>query len=266
MSLKNTNLVLVAANLPDHFQGTPQQYFAAILARMKIMSPAGTTFFVISDAEPTSNQGPWLKEGKKWYVFDEATKRYVPLDISDSDEHIVQTGSATPTTSLPPIWLRTTTTGKPIAWYFWDGTAWTPDMGIVQSGTTAQRPTNPVALQQFYDESIGCLIWYERDAWRTVAGSPGEVKHVVQSTLTEALRFNPGWEVLGAEQQSYRGRVIWQATKDSGDDPETTLTVDSGVAQRAAHEVFGETDGIKMDSTSDVPYPPSLALWTLVKT
>ena len=264
-NLQKTNLVLVAANLPEQFQGNPQQFFAAIISRVKIMSPVGTVFIVIGDTEPTSNQGPWLKDGNKWYVFDDATKRYIPLDISDSETKVIQAGVNTPTDSDPVIWRRTDAQGNTVGLYFWNGTEWKPDEGIIQSGTTAQRPASPLPLQRFYDSTIGCEIWYERSAWRTVAGSPGDVKHVAYEKLTDALAANPGWELMGSEQQAWRGRYISQATMDPGASPETVLSVNPGVAQRAAHEVFGETDGVRLDSISDVPYPPTLALWTLVK-
>lgn len=264
-NLQKTNLVLVAANLPEEFQGSPQQLFAAIIARIKIMSPAGTNFIVIGDSEPTSNQGPWLKGGTEWYVWDEATKRYIPQDLSASETLWIQTGTTTPSTSTPPVWRRTNGAGDTIDFYFWNGTLWAPGSGIVQSGPTTSRPASPLALQRFYDETIATEIWYERSAWRTVTGCPGDVKSVAYERLTDALAANPGWEVLGAEQQAWRGRLISQATADPGGSPETVLSVNPGVAQRVAHEVFGETDGIKLDSSSDVPYPPTLALWTLVK-
>jgi hypothetical protein len=89
---------------------------------------------------------------------------------------------------------------------------------------------------------------------------------VAFETLSEALQYNPGWAVLGDGNQSWRGRWISQATKDPGASPETVLTVDAGIAQRAAHEIYGETDVVKMDATSSVPYPPTIALWWIYKT
>jgi hypothetical protein len=267
--LQSTNLVVQAANLPTQFEGTPQEFFAAMLARMRIMSPSGTNFFVIGDQEPTSNVGPWLKGGTQWYVFDETpgVQRYMPLDIGDSETKVLQIGKTTPTSNNPPIWLRTNDQDKAMSWYFWNGTAWEVDQCIIQSGPTSARPDPVTAkpLQRFYDEDIGCEIWFERGQWRTVAGSPGDVKYVMQLTLAEARRFNPGWEALGAEAEEMRGRLLSMATKDPGTSPVDILTVSAGVAQRAAHEVFGETDGVKMDSSSSVPYPPTLALWCLVK-
>ena len=95
---------------------------------------------------------------------------------------------------------------------------------------------------------------------------PGDVKAVAFPTLTEAITRNPGWEVLGASNQSIRGRTVMQAAKDSGTSPVTTLSVNTDVAVRAAFETFGETDGVSIDVLSPVPYPPSIALWHLVKT
>jgi hypothetical protein len=134
-------------------------------------------------------------------------------------------------------------------------------MNIVQSGPTANRPSSPFNLQQYYDSDISVLLWWERGAWRTVSGSPGDVKIVQTNLLSTALTNNPGWSVLGSAQQSWRGRWISQATKDS----EQSLTVGAGIAQRNSREIFGETDGVKIDGASPVPYPPTIALWHLVK-
>lgn len=266
MSLQQTPFVIQAANLPERFTGNLQQFYSAMVARMRIMSPAGIVGIVVGDTEPNSNQGIWLKNGSKLYSWDETTKRYAPIDISDSWTQLYTVSDTVPASSTPPVWLRTVG-GRYMGWYFWDGTAWAPDMNIVQSGSTANRPASPQNLQQYYDSDIGCLIWWERGAWRTVSGSPGDIKHVLSEVLTEALRLNPGWDVVGASQQAWRGRWISQATKDPGVAPETALTVNAGIAQRAAHEIYGETDAVAVnpDPPSPVPYPPTIALWTLVK-
>jgi hypothetical protein len=271
MSLQKTNLVIESAPIPQTFSGKPDELRKSIVERLLIKSPGGTAFITISDNEPNSNVGPWLKEGNKFYVYDEVTKRYVPLNVDDSVDDELQISESTPTTSTPPVWLRTIG-GQPVTWYFWNGTVWTPGMNIVQSGPTANRPTSPFNLQQYYDSTISCLIWWERGAWRTVAGVPGDVKIVQTELLSQALTQNPGWKVLGAAQQSWRGRYISQATADS----EQTLTVPLGVASRNARETFGETDGVSLDGhlhggaglgadASPVPYPPTIALWHLVK-
>lgn len=273
MALKPTNLLIQLGPIPPTFKGTPQDFAVAMVERMKIVSPSAITFIFTGDTEPTSNVGPWLKNGNSWWVFDTDTKRYVPQDLSDAETQWFHLGSTSPTESEPALWMRTSkdpteadpSIGTPIGWYQWNGTAWVPYLSIVTSGPTANRPANPVALQQYYDTDLEVLIWYERNQWRTVSGLPGDVKAVAFETLTEALLYNPGWEVFGASNQSIRGRWISQATKDSGTSPETELTVGAGVAERAAFETYGETDGVQINSSSDVPYPPTIALWHLIK-
>lgn len=273
MSLQDTNLILQVGKLPLSFRGTPQDFLDEFVARTKIVSPTGTNFIFIGDVEPTSNVGPWLKNGTQWFVFDNETKRYIPLDISQSETHWFWVGPTTPPSSTPAVWLKTFAggtsdaplPGQPIGWYQFNGTAWVPVGVVTLSGPTASRPSAPFDLQQFYDTDIACLIWFERGAWRTVAGTPGDVKATIISTLTEALRFNPGWELLGASNAQVRGRIIMEACKDPGASPETSLTPPAGVASRASGETFGETDQVKIDNTSTVPYPPQYSLWHLVK-
>jgi hypothetical protein len=268
--MKDTNLILSVAPLPPTFSGTPQQMFAALVRRSKIVSPSGINFIYIGDTEPTSNVGPWLR-GTKWYVFDDSIKRYVPLDITDSEKTWYHIGATAPTSDEPPLWLRTTkdateadpSRGDAVGWYFWDGSAWEPYLSIVLSGPTVNRPVSPVTFTQYYDTDIACLIWFERAQWRTVSGVPGDVKAVMFETLVDALEHNPGWQVVGESNQALRGRIIMQATKDSGG--ANPITVGSGLAQREAFETFGETDGVKIDASSTVPYPPQLAFWHLVK-
>lgn len=273
MGLQNTNLLIQVSQLPPTFTGSPNDMFTEMVRRMRIVSPTGTNFIFIGDTEPTSNVGPWLKDGTKWYVFDPDIKRYVPLDISDSETKWFWTQNTTPPNSTPPVWLKTSkdasdvdpSVGNPISWHVFNGSQWVPYMGVVLSGPTASRINDPQDFQQFYDTDISVLIWWERGAWRTVDGCPGDCKFVTFPTLTEALTQNPGWEVFGASNQAFRGRIPMMAAKDSGANPETVLSVNSGIAQRAAFETFGETDGVKIDNTSTVPYPPQIALWLLVK-
>ena len=101
--------------------------------------------------------------------------------------------------------------------------------------------------------------------WRTVSGVPGDVKAVYFEALLDALAHNPGWEVVGAANQAMRARWLSMASKDSGTSPVTVLPVSPGIAPRAAFETYGETEGVKIDASSLVPYPPTMALWHLVK-
>lgn len=274
MSLQATNLLIQMAPLPVTFKGTPNDMFAAAVRRMKILSPGGANFIFIGDVEPTSNVGPWLKGGTKWYVWDEATKRYVPQDISDSFTIPFWIGNSQPASHTPEVWLKTTkdasdvdlSHGDPIGWFMWDSvtSSWVGVSPIVTSGPTASRPTSPEDLQQFYDTDIGTLIWFERAAWRTVSGVKGDVKHVVTEKLADALAQNPGWAFLGDTNQLWRGRTIVGATTDPGTNPVSVFPTSPGVNPETALTVSGETTTL-VTGPSSVTSTPKLALWTLYK-
>lgn len=274
MALSNTNLLIQMAQLPPTFRGTPQDLADTMVKRMRIVSPSGTNFIFVGDQEPSSNVGPWLRNGTQWWVFDEATKRYVPLDISESETTWFHIGATTPTTSDPPVWIRTEFTpttvspspGRAFGWYVFDGSVWRPFGDIVNSGTTAQRPTNPLDLEMYYDTTISVLIWFERGSWRTISGVPGDIKFVGHTTLDDALLQNPGWSLLGSNNANLRGRYISGATKDQpGSGGTTDLTTAANVPHRAVGEIYGETQGLTGAVPLTIVYPPTVSYYALVK-
>lgn len=252
MALFKTNLVLVASQLPPDFIGDPQEFFEALVERMEIQSPVGTNFFVVGDAEPSSNQGPWLKNGDRWYVFDVNQGKYVPINIDDS-LHLMVIGPDNPGTPEdldPKLWLRTSGT-RAVGWYGWDGVIWRSFNSLPASGATASRPTVPVDLEQYFDTDINVLIHWERGAWRTVSGSPGDIKFVAQSKLTDALTANPGWIYLAQDDQSVRGFVVGLASQDPGATPESSFPTDSGITPRASGDKTGEETHV--NANTEIP-------------
>lgn len=240
--LFKTNLILIGTPLPADFEGTPQEMFEAFVERLEIQSPVGTNFFVVGDIEPSSDQGPWLKGGTQWWVFSPTRGEYVPLDISASTARLFTVGPeepAAPGEDEATIWLRTSV-GRVIGWYFWTGAEWRPGGNVSARGTTEFRPQFPVDYEQFFDTSINTLIQWERGAWRTVSGVPGDVKFVVTPTLVEALTNNPGWIYLGNIDQNFIGRVIGIAAKDQGATPASSFSTASGITAQAAGDILGE--------------------------
>lgn len=90
-------------------------------------------------------------------------------------------------------WFKTDSSGNPIGWYSWNGTAWTPSPVEIESGTTSQRPVSPNTGRQYWDTDIEVQIVWNGTTWTTVSGSPGDVKEVKATDLTAALLKNPGW-------------------------------------------------------------------------
>lgn len=275
MSLKDTSLIIQAAPLPVTFEGTPNDFLAAMVQRMRVVSPNGANFIFIGDVAPTTNVGPWLKGGTQWYVWSTSSNSYVPLDVSASITIPYWIGNAVPTGNTPPLWLQTTNNstdqnpngfGTPLSWYFWNGTGWQTFDSVPQSGPTASRPGAPLNYQRYFDTDINVLLHWERAAWRTIAGSPGDLKYVTANTAADALTQNPGWSIFAANVTNDRGRVLSQATQDAGASPAYSLTPPSGVPSRAVGDTWGEgVPHLAIDNASAVTSTPAIAFWLLVK-
>lgn len=123
-------------------------------------------------------------------------------------------------------WFKTDESGNPIGWYGWNGSAWVPIPVILPSGTTAERPVSPDDGTQFFDTTINVALIYYDGQWRTVSGSPGDVKFVTETDLFTALEKNPGW----SQYAEGIGRVLAGASdgtnagEEAGND-EITLTI-----------------------------------------
>lgn len=112
-----------ASPLPQNFDEDPQGFLDAIVARLAIESPTTISFIVAGPTAPTSNQGPWIKNGKTWYVWDDITGSYVPEVIeSQSLGYIFQNGE--PDHNFYTFWGKLDGSGKAQSiQYFSDG-AW----------------------------------------------------------------------------------------------------------------------------------------------
>jgi len=90
-------------------------------------------------------------------------------------------------------WFQTDSSGNPIGWFAWNGSAWAPIPQALPFGPTASRPVSPSTGTEYFDTDINTALVYERSQWRTLAGTPGDVKEVKAASLAAALLSNPGW-------------------------------------------------------------------------
>jgi hypothetical protein len=103
-------------------------------------------------------------------------------------------GSATPSPdnqNLP--WFKTDAFGNPLGLFSWNGTAWVGIASQTSAGPSTARPGSPTIGLQFYDTTIGALIFWNGVIWTTVDGVVGDIKEVMFPTLAQALTNNPGW-------------------------------------------------------------------------
>jgi hypothetical protein len=83
-SLIRAPFFLRFAPLNPAFRGTPQQFLDALVELAEIVGPEGFYGIVISDTEPETNQGLWLRDGNKPYAWSDDSGGYEPLDLTDS--------------------------------------------------------------------------------------------------------------------------------------------------------------------------------------
>lgn len=123
-------------------------------------------------------------------------------------------------------WFKTNSTFDPIGLYAWNGSDWVASPLITPSGPTGSRPVSPATGTQYFDTTISVQLVWERGAWRTLSGSPGDLKFVTAATVAAAITQNPGW----VEYSAARGRVLGAAGAGSG------------LTERAVAETTGEED------------------------
>lgn len=113
-----------SAPLPSNFRGTPQQLLEAMLDRIQGVSDSED--FAFGGDMPTTNVGPWLKNGTQWYVWNDGSEpKYIPLDLSASlNSNEIFVGEVPPDTTttqdFPKVWLKVTGITV-LGLYYWFG-------------------------------------------------------------------------------------------------------------------------------------------------
>lgn len=169
------NATVTAAPLPVNFKGTPQQWIDALLDRLEVSFDGNT--FVISDIEPQGNEGPWLKNGTQWWVWNPAESQYVPLDVSASVTDQIYVGdiaNGPPDSSVYSIWLQLNGTAVNGLFYYAGTTAgWVAQQSPLQVGS--------VQLPMLAPQNTGSLITFDSNK-NPIALPPGSPGTFLQST------------------------------------------------------------------------------------
>lgn len=74
-------ITITSSPLPADFTGTPQELMDAIVARLQFETQAALALFGTGTVLPTSDEGPFLLDGNKWYVWSAVAGAYVPQTI-----------------------------------------------------------------------------------------------------------------------------------------------------------------------------------------
>jgi hypothetical protein len=212
---------------PPNFSGDLKEVFALLEVNLQVKNPAGYNVFTVGGNAPTSDSGPWLKDGKEWYIWDTTTQAYIPQALDGALTRDIP-DSATFPTAIPSskmFFLTGTATGASgRQLYRWDGSQWV--VVDMLRGTTPQRPVNPPPFTRYFDTSIGAEIFFKQGfGWVTVSGVPGDFKVTTLADEATALTFNPGWIIYA----SMKGRT-----------PAGANGAVNGFTDRAVGSAFGE--------------------------
>lgn len=116
-------LTFRAAPFPEGYKAEPEQLKNDIVARLYAESTEAISFFAAGSVAPSSNVGPWLRNGQTWYVWDDGLAMYVPQVLAP--ESLGYTASAVaPDQTIYTFWIELNGSGKAIAIKYYSGGAW----------------------------------------------------------------------------------------------------------------------------------------------
>jgi hypothetical protein len=117
-------ITIQAGALPPNVRWKPQQLYDAMVARMQLQTQQTYALFVSGSTEPSSNVGPWLRNGSEWWVWSDVTADYVPITVPEESLGYY-IGSTTPDPTTVFFWIETTAGGSPLALKIYYSGAWT---------------------------------------------------------------------------------------------------------------------------------------------
>jgi hypothetical protein len=110
--------------LPNTGQGyTPQQLADRLGINGRVFTEQSFALFVTGSTAPTSNVGPWAKNGNTWYYWDDVSGSYVPFILPPATLGYF-IGEAEPDHTVYNFWIQTDVAGSPLALKTYYSGAW----------------------------------------------------------------------------------------------------------------------------------------------
>lgn len=264
MPSATANSLVTVSPPPPGWSGDLVALFALLQTSLKVTNPVGYNSFATGGVAPTSDQGPWLKGGLEWFVWDASAGKYVPQKLTEGIPLLIGSGTSLPTSASASgiFFLEIPNVG--IGLYKWLNGAWAFVSGTF-SGPTALRPASPPKFTKYFDTEIGVELYYKTGfGWVTTDGVKGDIKFVKSFTLPDALKLNPGW----ALDLTMRGRVpagafgemngyTTRVPHDEVGSETHTLTVNE--MPKHSHTVSGKTYRISINDITGGVLPPAQA-------
>ncbi len=103
---------------------TPQQFANLLGTNGRVFTEQAFALFTTGATAPTSDTGPWAKDGNSWYYWDSVTGTYVPFIVpAQSLRYSVSATEPDPTVYL--FWIKLNGSGAPLGLFTYYSGAWT---------------------------------------------------------------------------------------------------------------------------------------------
>lgn len=83
MAVNRSGFEIEVGTLPEDSELTLNEFLQALPDLVTVVLNEGFSTFVTGATAPTSNQGPWLKDGLEWWVWDDTLGRYRPQQLEE---------------------------------------------------------------------------------------------------------------------------------------------------------------------------------------
>jgi hypothetical protein len=187
-------------SLLPNVRWTPQQLGDAIAARLSLVTSQSFALFVSGSTAPSSNVGPWLKNGREWYVWDVVSGSYIPQVLNQASLGYF-IGNAAPDHNQYQIWISTTPAGQPLAVNTWYSGAWT-DVYAAVIGDYMTTAAFNAAIANYYTQAqtnaaiataVGGLTTtvYEFRAYKSAATQIVSSGAGITQVVFDGISFNP---------------------------------------------------------------------------
>lgn len=111
---------IAVGSLPEGLDTDPQGLLEAFAARLIISPSVPWSSFVLGAAQPTSDLGPWAKDGQTWWMWSDTLATYVPQVLDPlSLQYVV--AATDPGAADYTLWFDTTAKGIKYS----NGATWT---------------------------------------------------------------------------------------------------------------------------------------------
>lgn len=184
--------------LPNNGQGyTPQEFANKLGTNGRVFTEQDFALFTIGATAPTSDTGPWAKDGNSWYYWDSGTGTYVPFEIpAASLGYFV--GNATPDPTVYTFWIQLDGSGSPLAIKTYYSGAWVD----VYAASIASFLTIAAAAATY--APLASPVLTGTPAAPTAAPGTNTTQLATTAFVTAAIAAIPGVSIV-AGQGVFRG-------------------------------------------------------------